>query len=174
MKNLKLKNWMFTGTNGFLAIVFGLVAIVFPSITLIALAIYFAFTVLIGGFVLTVGAIKVKGRNTNWYLVFFEGLISILLGVIILLRPELSAAVFVTIIGIWAILLGAIFSVSYFRQQVPNSGKGFFLITGILSLLFGALIIVNPFEGSRVITVLIGVYAIAYGLYSMITNNKKS
>ncbi|MFO7658341.1 MAG: DUF308 domain-containing protein [Bacteroidales bacterium] len=174
MKKLHLKNWMFTGLNGFLAIVFGLVALLFPTITLIALAIYFAISILIGGLVLTVGSVRIRNENPGWHLILIEGIIGMLIGIIILLRPEVSAAVFVTIIGIWAILLGLIFVTAWYRREMPKSEKGFLLITGILSLIFGLLITINPFEGSRVITVLIGVYAITYGLFSIITNNNKT
>lgn len=174
MEKLQLQNWLFTSLNGFLAIIFGLVALLFPTITLIALAIYFAFSILTGGLVLTIGSIRIRNENSGWHLVLLEGIIGLLLGIVILLRPEVSAAVFVTIIGMWAMLLGLIFLIAWFRKKTPKSEKGFLLITGILSLVFGILIALNPFEGSRVITVLIGVYAIAYGLFSMITNRKKA
>jgi len=165
---------MFTGLNGFLAIVFGLVALLFPTITLIALAIYFAISILIGGLVLTIGSFRIRDENSGWHLVLLEGIIGMLLGIVILLRPEVSAAVFVIIIGVWAMLLGLIFLIAWFRKKTAKSEKGFLLITGILSLVFGLLIALDPFEGSRVITVLIGVYAISYGLFSMITNHKKA
>jgi uncharacterized membrane protein HdeD (DUF308 family) len=174
MKKLQLQNWLFTSLNGFLAIIFGLVALLFPTITLIALAIYFAFSILAGGLVLTIGSIRIRNENSGWSLILLEGILGMLLGFIILLRPEISAAVFVAIIGFWAILLGLIFLIAWFRRKILKSEKGFLLITGILSLIFGILIALNPFEGSRVVTVLIGVYAITYGLFSIITNNKKS
>jgi len=174
MESSRLKNWMFTGLNGVLAIVFGLVALLFPAITLIALAIYFAISMLIGGLVLTIGSVRVKNENPGWYLILLEGILGMLLGIIILLRPEISAAVFVTIIGFWAMLLGLILIIAWIRRKMPKSEKALLLITGTLSLIFGVLIALNPFEGSRVITVLIGVYAIAYGLFSIISNSKKA
>jgi uncharacterized membrane protein HdeD (DUF308 family) len=174
MEKLQLKNWIFMGLNGFLAIIFGLVSLLFPTITLIALAIYFAISILIGGIVLTIGSLIIRNDNSHWHLVLIEGVIGILLGIIILLRPELSAAVFVTIIGIWAIIIGLIFWLTWYTIKLPNSGKSFLLITGIISFAFGILIVINPFEGSRFITILIGIYAISYGLFSIITNNKKS
>lgn len=173
MKNLSLKNWMLTSLNGFLAIIFGLVALLFPSITLAALAIFFAISILIGGLMLTIGSFRIKNSKTGWYFLLVEGIIGIILGLLILARPGLAAAVFVAIIGIWAIFLGLIFLIAYFRKHLPEFERGFLLLIGILSLLFGVLITVNPFESSRVIIVLIGVYTIAYGVFSIIHTSKK-
>lgn len=173
MENLRLKSWIFTGLNGLLAIAFGLVAILYPAITLIALTIYFSVSILIGGLALTIGSLQIRNKNSSWYLILLEGIIGMLLGIFILMRPEVSATIFVGIIGIWAILMGFIFLVTWYRRNMLTSGKGFLLITGILSLVFGILITLNPFEGSRIITVLIGAYAITYGLFSIMTNNKK-
>jgi uncharacterized membrane protein HdeD (DUF308 family) len=46
------------------------------------------------------------------------------------------------------------------------------LFIGILSLLFGLIITINPFEGTRFITILIGLYAIAYGVFSLVNHRK--
>jgi uncharacterized membrane protein HdeD (DUF308 family) len=78
----------------------------------------------------------------------------------------------VAIVGIWAILLGFFFLYMYVRRKLPHFEKNFMLVVGILSLVFGLLIALNPFESSRFIVVLIGLYAIAYGLFSMINSRK--
>lgn len=172
MRNFKIKKWMFPGLSGFLAILFGLVALIFPSITLIALAIYFAVTILISGIILTIGSIRMKPVKSGRYLQLFEGIIGILLGIIILARPEASVAVFVAIMGIWAMLLGLFFLIIFIKRQLPEFEKYFFLIAGIVSFIFGFLIAVNPFESSRIIVVLVGVYAVAYGVFSVIRTRK--
>ena len=163
---------MLTGFNGFLAVLFGIIALLFPSITVVALAVYFAVSVLIGGIILTISSFRVKNHFPQWQFVLTEGIIGIVLGVLILMRPELTAAMFVVLFGIWATLLGLIIIGTSFRRETPGNNKVFLLITGILSLIFGILITVNPFEGSRVIVVFIGIYAIAYGLFSIINKIK--
>jgi uncharacterized membrane protein HdeD (DUF308 family) len=158
--------------NGVLAIIFGLVALFFPGITLVALGIYFAITILIGGIALTVGSVRVKESSRHWYFLLLEGIIGILLGIIILARPELVATIFVTIIGIWAIIIGLVFLFTWFKRSLPPFPNTFALIISILSLLVGLLIIINPFESTRIITILIGIYALIYGLFSVINSSK--
>lgn len=172
MKYFGIKKWMLPGLNGFLAILFGLIALFFPSITLIGLAVYFAITIMLGGLMLIIGSIRMEPLLKGRYWQLFEGIIGILLGIIILVKPELSVAVFVAIIGIWAILLGLFFLIIYIRRQLPEFEKYFFLVAGIVSFIFGLLIAVNPFKSSRLIVVLIGLYAIAYGVFSIVKTRK--
>ncbi len=172
MRNLEIRKWMLPGLGGLLAILFGLVALLFPSITLIGLAIYFAVTILISGIVLVAGSIRMKPVKSGRYMQLIEGIIGILLGIIILARPEASVAVFVAIMGIWAMVLGLFFLIIFIRRPLPEFEKYFFLIAGIVSFVFGLLIAVNPFESSRIIVVLVGVYAIAYGVFTIIRTRK--
>ena len=101
-----------------------------------------------------------------------EGTIGILVGLIILIRPELVATVFVTVMGIWALIIGLIFLFTYLKGHLPVYSNTFVLIVSIVSLLTGFIIILNPFESTRIVTVLIGIYALVYGLFSVIHSVK--
>ena len=166
-----MKNY-YVSINGILAIVFGLVALFFPGITLAALGIYFAISIIIGGIMLIIGAFKnnIKKKRRNIFLL--EASIGILLGIIILLRPELVATIFVTIMGIWALIIGVVFLVTFLRSNLPAYSNTFVLIVSIVSLITGLIIILNPFESTRIVTVLIGIYALFYGLFSIINSTK--
>ena len=161
-----------TKLNGFLLVIFGLVALFFPGITIKALGIYFAITALIGGIVMTVGAVRVKKHNPNWYTMLAEGVIGILISFILFAAPQLLATVFVIIIGIWAIVLGLIFLFTYFKRTLPAFSNSFLLIVSILSLIVGAFVILDPFESTRLVTILIGIYTILYGTFSIINSSK--
>ena len=166
------RNWRLSYGNGILAILFGSIAILFPGITLIGLAVYFAITLLIGGILLTISSIRSRRVLANWTLMLLEGAIGILIGIIILARPESAAAFFIIIMGIWAMVIGLIFIISYFKLSLPAIIKPFHMIIGILSVLIGLIIMLNPFESTRVIVVLIGIYAIGYGIFSIINARK--
>lgn len=167
-----LTTWKLSYINGILAILFGSIAILFPGITLIGLAVYFAITFLVGGILLTISAIRHRRIFSNWSLMLLEGIVGILISVVILARPETAAAFFIVIMGIWAMVIGLIFIISYFRLSLPSIIKPFHMIIGIISVLIGLIIILNPFESTRVIIILIGIYAIAYGVFSIINARK--
>ncbi|MCB2196727.1 MAG: DUF308 domain-containing protein [Bacteroidetes bacterium] len=167
------KNRLIRNVHGILTILFGIIALSIPSITVFALVIYFAVSILLGSGGLVFLSIKLKDKNPNWTLMLSEGIIGILFGVIILARPELSAVVLITIIGIWSVIMGIIFTGTYFVKRFPKEIRNLYLFAGILSLLFGFLIVLNPFEGPRAVIILIGLYAITYGIFSVIKNSKK-
>lgn len=159
--------------NGILILIFGFVALFFPDITLKALGIYFAISLLIGGVVLCSEAFRVKKHGNNWYMPLIEGIIGILISLIILARPEVVAAVFVLIIGIWAIITGLIFLFAYSKKMLSSFSNSIMLAISILSLITGVFIIINPFESTRIVTILIGIYAIIYGVFSLSNSSKR-
>lgn len=158
--------------NGILAIIFGIIALLIPNITIAVLSIYLAIALIIGGIVLIIGTKDRKDAIINWHVFLIEGIIGILVGFLILIRP-ISAATFLTvIIGIWALVIGAILLFMYIQNRKHKINSFTHLIGGILSLAFGFLIIINPFESLRIIIVLIGLYAIVYGIISLINTSK--
>lgn len=161
-----------TKLNGILLLIFGLVALFFPGITLKVLGIYFAFTVLVGGTVMTIGALRVRKSNPNWFTMLAEGAIGIVISFIIFAAPELLATVFLVVMGIWAIVLGLIFLFVYFKRTLPVFSNTFLLIVSLLSLFIGAFIILDPFESTRIVTILIGIYAVLYGTFSLINSSR--
>ncbi|MFP4025480.1 MAG: HdeD family acid-resistance protein [Thiohalospira sp.] len=168
-----LKNWLLISLPGILAILFGIVALAFPSITIFALVIYFAISIIVSGGILVFLSLKFKNKKPNWALTLFEGIVGILFGIIILSKPELTAIVLITIIGIWSLFIGFFFTSSYFVKSVPKEIRYIYLFAGLISLLFGLLIVLNPFEGPRAVIILIGLYSISYGIFSIINNSKK-
>lgn len=159
--------------NGILILIFGLIALFFPGITLKALGIYFAISLLIGGMVLLVEAFRLRKSGIKSYLPVLEGIIGIVISLIILARPEVVATVFVIVMGIWAIVTGLIFLFAYSKKTLPAFSNSVMLVIAILSLMIGVFIIINPFESTRIITVLIGIYAIIYGIFSFSNSSKR-
>jgi uncharacterized membrane protein HdeD (DUF308 family) len=174
MNEMNFSSWIYSGLTGLLAIVFGLVALLFPSITLVALAIYFGISLLIGGLLLSIGAFRLRKRAFPWGLVLFEGLLGLLCGLFILLRPEISVSVLVIIVGIWALFLGGFFLLTYWRRKDLGFSNNYFLVAGIFSVLFGLLILAKPLESSRLMVVLIGIYSIIYGITSMLIHRRRN
>lgn len=162
------RNWRLSYGNGILAIIFGSIAILFPGITIIGLAYYFAITILLGGILLTISSVRSMKILPGWQFMLLEGVIGILIGIIILARPQTAAAFFIVVMGIWAIVIGVVFIVSYYKLTMPAILKPFHIFTGILSVTIGIVIILNPFESTRIVVILIGIYVIAYGIFSII------
>lgn len=158
--------------NGILAIILGAIILLLPDITIAVLSIYLAIALIIGGLALMIGTRGQKNTMPNWHLFQFEAVISILVGILILIKPVSAAAFFTILIGLWILAMGLILLFTY-SKRMPSVFRLTHLIGGTLSLVFGLLILLNPFESMRVIIVLIGLYTIAYGIISIIHTTKK-
>jgi uncharacterized membrane protein HdeD (DUF308 family) len=166
-----LYNWKLNLLKGVLAVIFGIAALLFPEITLITVVkIFGAFAIAGGLLVLTTAAMNKKNSFRNYWLL--EGIFDIVFGVIILLYSKAAMNVLMILIGFWAIFMGIIMLMIFSSSRRFMYQRGLFLLNAIISIVFGALIIINPFEGGVALTILIGVFAILYGAISIITSIK--
>jgi uncharacterized membrane protein HdeD (DUF308 family) len=150
---------------GVAGIIFGIAALVWPGITLVALvALFGAFALVSGVFTLVAGLDFATERASHWVPMVFGGLAGVAIGVLTFFRPGITALALVFLIAAWAILTG-IFEVAAgveFSGQVR--GSWMLWVAGLLSVAFGVLIAVNPGSGALAIVWLIGFYAILGGL----------
>ena len=167
MTNIAINYRWLGHLNGIISIIFGSIAILFPAVTLGVLALFFAVSLVIGGVALIIGSLYSRGTHIQWYYQFIEGLAAISLGGIVFFNRETASAVFVALVGIWAIFLGLMVLITYYNLKKTSNPRPIMLTTSIFFLLIGIFITFNPFQSSRLLVVLIGIYALAYGVYSI-------
>lgn len=93
-----------------------------------------------------------------------QGMISVLLGIVFLVKQDFSIAVLGMILGVWALISSAIkLNVSLQEKTLGFSWFGDFLI-GILQMVFGFLLIFNPFKGISTWIMIVGIYFILTGI----------
>jgi len=158
------KNWWVLALRGVLAIVFGVLAALMPGITLFALVLLFgSYAIIDGGFAI-VAAIRRRGTAGPWWALLLEGLIGIAAGVVTFVFPGLSALALVYVIGAWAIFTGVleILAALVLRRQIQ--GEWWLAATGVLSIIFGGLVLVRPGAGALALVLWIGAYAIVFGI----------
>lgn len=167
MKKSHLQSWFFSHLYALLAILFGAVALLFPTITLKTLAIYFALSIILGGLALSWASVILQRRPGGWGLFLVEGIFAVFLGILILVNPGIAATLFVTLLGIWSIFIGLVFLVVFLRSESISVRRELLIAVSILFMLTGLVIIINPFESSRAIVVMIGIISLLYGIISL-------
>jgi uncharacterized membrane protein HdeD (DUF308 family) len=153
-------SWIIT-LKGIVALIFGLVALFYPGMTVAVLTQVFGFMLLIAGVIFIVGAIFHTKHNQSWSSWLFEGIIDLIMGLIIIAFPIFAVGAFMILIAIWALIMGIwrIYLAFKFTSQ-----RGILLFGGIISLIFGILVLINPFAGAGAIMIVIGIWAIIFGL----------
>ena len=162
------QNWWALALRGVVAIVFGILALVWPSITLLALIYLFAAYAFVDGIFLIVGGIRgLAGRDRNWWLVL-GGIAGVIAGILTIMWPGLTALLLLSIIAAWAIVTGVLGIIAAYRLRQVISGEWLLALEGVLSVVFGVAIIVYPSAGALAVIWLIAIYAIASGVTLLI------
>jgi uncharacterized membrane protein HdeD (DUF308 family) len=157
--HLVAKHWWVLALRGALAIAFGLFAFARPGATILSLMLVYGAYALVDGVVALV--VGVRGK-LGW--MTLHGALGILIGVLTIAMPGLTAIVLVSFIAIWAILHGGLqaWTAWTLRKEIRN--EGWLILGGLASIGFGALVWMQPVEGAATIVTIIGIYAVAFGL----------
>jgi uncharacterized membrane protein HdeD (DUF308 family) len=148
--------------RGAIAIAFGVLTLVWPTLTVLALAIVFGVYALVDGVMRIVDAVRDHERPRRWVAVL-SGVVSVAAGIVSLIWPGITALVLALLVGVWAVVTGVTDIVSAIRLRKQIRGEIFLVVIGILSVVAGALIIFQPIAGALGIAVVIGAFAVLYG-----------
>jgi uncharacterized membrane protein HdeD (DUF308 family) len=159
----------FLGFAGLAAVAFGIIVLVWPGISLLALiALFGAFALVYGALGLAAGLNLLAHRSTDWVPYVLGGLAGIAIGAVTFFRPGVTALVLVYFIALWAIL-GGIFEIMAAWDLREAGGEAWWLgIAGVLSVLFGIVIAIWPASGVMAILWLIGIYSIIIGVMRIV------
>jgi uncharacterized membrane protein HdeD (DUF308 family) len=150
--------------RGICAILFGVLAFLLPGITLASLVLLFGAYALVNGvlsIVMAVGAPKGSpGRATTAIL----GVLGVATGILTFFYPGVTALSLVLLIAWWAILTGAFEIAAAIRFRRILKREWVLVVSGLLSILFGILLIARPGAGALSLIWLIGGYAIVFGV----------
>ena len=161
---LAKKIWIFAIIRGVLAIIFGLIAFFGPIATAIALAIVIGVFAIVTGVFDIIEAIRHRGSSSMIVRIVL-GAVSILFGILVLVWPDISLAIFVIMVGVWAIITGILQIVSSVRHRaVPDSGWVWGIVGGALTILFGVVVLIWPGIGIVTIIWIIGIWAVVWGI----------
>lgn len=164
-----VRNWWVILLRGFIALVYGIIAFIWPGITLITLLYFLGFYLLADGVLGLFTVISSWGHREDKWILVLDGLLSLGVGAIALRSPVEAGIAIIFIVGFWAIL-GGITKIA-FAIHVRNEikGEGWIAFSGVLSILLGFFLMANPLEGSISLIWLIASFSIVIGFMWIIT-----
>ena len=158
------RNWWIVALRGLAAILFGVLLVVNPRIGLAALILLFGAYALVDGIFSVVAAITRRGGEPRWVMLLVSGLLGILIGVVTVLMPGLTALALLYIIAGWAVVRGVLEIASAIRLRKVIRGEIWLGLAGALSVAFGVLLFAFPGAGALALILWIAVFAIALGV----------
>ncbi len=157
-------NWWLLLLRGLAAVAFGVLAIIWPGLTLITL------TWLWGAYALSDGVIAIWAAlnasdgdaGPRWWL-GLSGVASIIAGIVAFWYTGVTTMVLLMFIAAWAIVIGAtqIWGAIALRNVLPN--EWLLILNGVLSIAFGVILMVQPGAGALAVAWMIAWFAIFFG-----------
>jgi len=158
-------NWWTFVLRGLFAILFGLLAFIFPGMALLSLVYIFGFYALLdGAFSLVAAFRRNRPEQTPWWALVISGVLSIIAGCMAFLIPGITALALLYLIGGWAVATGIMQIVAAVRLRKQITGEWVLALAGVLSIVFGALLFLFPGVGALAVIFWIGAYAVVFGI----------
>jgi uncharacterized membrane protein HdeD (DUF308 family) len=158
---LAAQNWGMFVVRGVLAIVLGVLALVVPGPTLSAIVYLFAAYAIVDGILAVLAgiALPVGARR----MLVIGGVVAVVIGIYTFANPNVTATALVYLIGAFAIVRGVteIAAAVSLRQVMQN--MWLLGVSGVLSIVFGVLVIAAPGDGALAILWIIAFYALLVG-----------
>lgn len=160
--------WMLL-LRGVIAILFGVLAIALPGLTLVLLVGLFAAYALLSGAVSIAAGWRSRASDRKWWLALLLGLVGIAAGICAIVYPAVTALVLVLLMGANAMFTGALDIAIAMRLRRVLRGAWMLVLSGIVSIVFGVLVFFFPGPGALALVWLISLYAIVTGVLLLAT-----
>jgi uncharacterized membrane protein HdeD (DUF308 family) len=158
------KNWWMVLLRGIAAIVFGVLAFAWPGLTLLTLVIIYGAYALVDGVIALIAAFSggAKPAPTWWLIV--AGIAGIVVGIATFVWPGITALVLIVFIGVWSIVHGIFEIVGAIKLRKEIDNEWWLILAGVLSVIFGVVVLAMPGAGALALIWVIGAYAIVFGI----------
>ncbi|HZQ61094.1 MAG TPA: HdeD family acid-resistance protein [Casimicrobiaceae bacterium] len=164
MNRILWRSWWMLALRGILAIAFGVLAFVWPGLTLLWLVAFFAAYAIVGGVASLAAGVSQRGQDEDWWLLLLLGIVGIVAGAIAIMHPGITALVLVLIMGANALVTGVLDIVMAIRLRKVMRGEWLLMLAGAISIVFGVWVFLYPGAGALALVWLISIYAIATGI----------
>src|SRR5271165_3851085 len=152
--------------RGILAVIIGVIALAWPSVTVLALVIVFAIYAFVASGMEAARAFssRTAGPVLGHLLL---GLADLAAGIIALAWPGPTALVLVLIVGVWAVIAGLVEFSAAFASGEPAGTRAMFTLGGLVTIAFGVVLCARPGIGAVTLALLFGLFSLIYGAWTL-------
>lgn len=155
--------WWVIVIRAIVLIIFGLFAMIAPTYTALGILLMFGVYLIIDGIIdifLGFGGI---GEVRGWFWWVLKGLVAIGVGVFALMNIAITIEVTIMILGIAFILRGILEIIALFGHESTGGEKVLVFVAGILNILAGMVLMIDPFLGGEIYLWVVGLFSIIGG-----------
>ena len=147
--------------------IIGIIALAWPSVTVLALVILFAVCAFIAA---GLQAARAFSSRTSGPVIghLLLGPADLAAGVVALAWPGPTALVLVLIVGVWAIIAGVVEFSAAFASGEPAGTRAMFILGGLASAAFGVVLCARPGMGAVTLALLFGLFNLIAGSWMLV------
>jgi len=158
------KCWWLLLLRGIAAVLFGLLAFIWPGLTLVTLVLLYGAFALVDGVISLAAAFTGSAKPVpTWWLVVV-GLLGIAAGIVTFAWPGITAILLVLFIGAWALVHGIFEIIGAIKLRKEIDNEWMLILGGALSVLFGLIVLIAPGAGALGLIWAIASYSIVFGI----------
>jgi uncharacterized membrane protein HdeD (DUF308 family) len=152
--------------RGILAVIIGIIALAWPSVTVLALVIVFAVYAFIASGMEAMRAFSsAKAGPVIGHLLL--GLADLAAGVIALAWPGPTALVLALIVGTWAVIAGLVEFSAAFASGEPAGTRAMLILGSLVTVAFGVVLCARPGVGAITLALLFGLFNLTAGIWTL-------
>jgi uncharacterized membrane protein HdeD (DUF308 family) len=159
-------SWKRLAVQGAAAMIFGVVTLVWPHVTLWALVLLWGAFAFVDGVTALSAAISDKLLLHRGWIAFW-GITGIAAAIVTLVWPSITALALLVVIATWSLLVGGTWIAFAISERKRLSGTGWIAFSGVLLVILGVLLLVNPGAGAIGITWAIGWFVFLFGVLQL-------
>ncbi|MBV9359460.1 MAG: HdeD family acid-resistance protein [Chloroflexi bacterium] len=156
-------NWWAPVVSGVLAMLVGLAAFVWPGVTFEVLVLLFGVYAFLDGVLWLSFGLLAASEHDRWWPLVAGGLVGIAVGVLTFAETRTMGLALVYVIGAWAVATGVLEIVAAIQLRRLIAGEWLLGLSGVLSVVFGVLVLAQPAVGAFALVLLFGFYATLVG-----------
>ena len=162
--DLLTHNWWLLALRGLAAIAFGIVAFIWPGITLLTLVFLFGAFAVLNGVLAFIAASRAPKGYPRFGSLILEGIFSLAVGAIAFTVPGITTLTLLILIASWAIVSGIFEIIAAIRLRRIIQREWLLVLAGLASIAFGVIVILQPAVGVLALVWWIGAFTFAFGL----------
>jgi uncharacterized membrane protein HdeD (DUF308 family) len=148
--------------RGFVAVIFGILAIAATQFTLDFLVYVFGFFAILTGILNAGVGISSEKTELPKGLLVATGVVGILIGILALLTPLIIAMTVTIFIAAWALVTGiSDLGLALSNKTAPH--RALLALSGIIGFLFAVILVITPILGAFALVIVLGIYALVFG-----------
>jgi len=162
------RQWWVIALRGLFAVLFGVIALAWPGMTIAALVILFGIYVFIDGVVAIIAAWRMFGEHGRWWPAFIVGALGVIVGLFAFFAPTATATALVYLVAFWAIITGIFEIVAAMHLRRHMGGEWLLAVGGAISILLGVVLYTRPAIGLIAMSWIIAFYALFFGVLLLV------